>query len=221
MQVVAASLLVCGNWYVYIWSVNSGHVLESSLGYFINPLVNVLIGFLILKERLSRSKWVAVALASCGVLIMALQVQEIWVSLFLAITFGFYGLLRKIMKAPAIETSFIETLVLALPALLYAFSLHGESANWDWTTYALLAFGGVVTGLPLWWFAEAAMRVPLSLLGIFQFISPTLQFLQAVLIFHEPFGLVQAVSFGFIWAGLLVFVLDLLRQKPIVIPPVS
>jgi chloramphenicol-sensitive protein RarD len=215
VQILLASALISVNWFVYIWGVNSGHVLETSIGYFINPLVNVLLGFIILKEKLSRNKWLAIGLATCGVLLVSYQVKEIWIALVLAFSFAFYGLLRKIMKAQPIQTSFIETLVLSLPALFYVFYTSERIANWELSTYLLLAAGGAVTGLPLWWFAEAASRTALSTMGLFQFISPTMQFLLAVLLYHEPFEPLHAWSFGLIWFGLGVFVWDLVKNRTV------
>jgi chloramphenicol-sensitive protein RarD len=215
IALVAAGGFLTGNWFLYIWAVNNGHVLESSLGYFITPLVNVMLGFVFLGERLTRLSWVATALAAIGVLILAFQTQDVpWIALGLAFSFGLYGLIRKQLVADIFEASAAETFLVLIPAVavmsFYRFGAGAPAAPVDWV---LFVASGVVTGLPLIWFSYAAVRLPLSSLGFFQYIAPTLQFLSGVFIFHEPFSLVQLKAFAFIWLGLVVFSWESLRKR--------
>lgn len=212
----ATALLIGANWLIYIHAVNSGHVLESSLGYFINPFVNVCLGLTFLKERLRPAQWASVALAATGVAYLTYRLEALpWIAFSLAITFGFYGLLRKRAPLPSLQGSGLESTVLLAPALCYlgwlAWTDDGAFAHASAGTWTLLACGGVVTALPLLWFSEAAKRMPLTTLGFFQYISPTLQLMCAVFIFGETFTAAHAMSFGLIWSALLLFTLDARR----------
>ncbi len=219
---VLSALLISFNWGIYIWAVTNGRVVESSLGYFINPLVNVLIGVLVLRERLNRAQWTAVAMAAAGVLWLAfLHGEPPWISLALALSFACYGLIRKVAHVDAIPGLAIESLVMLVPAVAWLGWLHWQgTANFldgrpgsDW----LLVFGGVLTALPLIGFAFGARRVPYSLVGILQYISPTLQLLTGVLLLGETFSGTQAIGFSAIWAGLVVYAADGLwraRRQP-------
>jgi chloramphenicol-sensitive protein RarD len=210
--ILAASIFIGVNWLIYVWAVNNGHVLESSLGYFINPLVNVGLGVLFLKEKLSPLQKAALVLAVVGVLILAVGsgAGMPWIALSLAFTFGFYGLCRKKLLLNSFVGSTLETLFL-LPCTVFWF---GNSSNppLDTHTISLLIIGGVVTGLPLIWFSEAAQRLPLSVMGFFQYIAPTLQFFCAVYFFKEVFTPVHAYSFGLIWVAVFINILDLRRS---------
>lgn len=210
---VLSSLLISFNWGVYIWAVTHGRVVEASLGYFVNPLVNVLIGVLVLRERLAPAQWGAVALAALGVLWLAFQHgQPPWVSLALAFSFAVYGLIRKIAHVDAIPGLAIESLVMLLPALAWmgwlatrgeAHFLIGRPGD-----DALLVLGGVLTALPLIGFAFGARRIPYSLAGILQYISPTLQLLTGVWLLGEPFDGTRALGFACIWMALLLYAGD-------------
>ena len=222
LKLLAASSASIGiNWGVYIWAVNAGHVVESSLGYFINPLVSVLLGVIVLKERLRATQWLAVAFAAAGVLWLTFQAgAPPWIALALALSFGSYGLLRKIVAVDAVAGLGVESLYLFLPALGFALWSEGGHGggflgSWGWRDDALLVFGGVVTAVPLIAFAYGVRRIPLSLVGILQYVTPTLQLLLGVWFFHEPFGGVRAVGFAAIWIGLLLFVGEgLWRARP-------
>jgi chloramphenicol-sensitive protein RarD len=204
------ALLLSANWYVYIWAVNAGFVVESSLGYFINPLVSVLLGVIFLHERLRPWQWASIGIAAAGVLFLAFSYGHLpWIALTLAFTFAFYGLLKKRARLPALEGMALETGIMFLPAL--AFLIFHESSGAGaigheaWLINLLLIGTGVITVIPLIWFAEAARRIPLSMLGILQYISPTLQFTLGVTVFHEAFDLSKLVGFGIIWGALLLY----------------
>lgn len=208
-----SALLIATNWFVYIIAVKQGHVVQASLGYFINPLVNVLLGIACLGERLRPLQLAAMLLAGVGVLILAIAGGGFpWVSLVLAFSFGFYGLVRKIADIPAFEGLAVETgllLPIALGYLLLApVPLLQDLSG---TTMLLLVLAGPVTAVPLLCFAAAARRIPYSTLGIIQYLAPTMQLLIATLLFDEPFRPVQAVTFAFIWAGIALYVADGLR----------
>ena len=212
-MLAASGLLIGFNWGLYIWAVNAGHVVESSLGYFINPLLNVVLGVL-LGERLNRMQWTSVAIAAAGVLWLTFSYGAFpWIALLLAGSFALYGLLRKLVAVDAVAGLGVESVFLFVPALLLLGWLTHASgtpwlAGWGTTLAALLVFGGVLTALPLVGFAYAVRRVPLSLVGLMQYIAPTMQFLIGVLVFHEAFDRDRAIGFGFIWVALALFMLD-------------
>ena len=214
---LSALLLSC-NWLVYVFAVQTGHVVEASLGYFINPIVNVLLGVLVLHERLNRVQWTAVALAAVGVLwLTVLAGRPPWIALVLAITFGLYGLMRKTSSLGALEGLALETLLLAplvLPLLAWwTFSGQGAMARGDLALDAWLLLGGPLTALALVWFAAGARRLPLATVGLLQYLSPTLQLALGVWVFHEPFDRAKLAGFAFIWAGLLLYSLDGWRRS--------
>ena len=209
-----SALLISINWLVYIWSVGHDRVLEASLGYFINPLVNVALGVAVLRERIRPVQAMAVGLAIVGVLVVALGGGALWIPLTLALSFGLYGLIRKVVAIDALGGLMIETLVLApfaAAALLLA-GAHG-TAGWggDIRIDLLLAFTGVVTAVPLLLFAAAARRLRYATVGLLQYIAPTLAFLEAVLLFGEPLKPVHLVTFGLIWTGCGLYGWDSLR----------
>lgn len=210
----ASASLISVNWLVYIWAVANAHVLEASLGYFINPLVNVALGVAVLREPIRRVQGIAVALAAAGVLAMALGGGALWISLTLALSFGAYGLIRKVVAIDALGGLLIETLILApfaTAALVHA-GLDGSTA-WGGTPRldALLAFTGVVTAVPLLLFAAAARRLRYATVGLLQYLAPSLVFLQAVLLFGEPLRPVHLLTFGLIWAGCALYAWDSIR----------
>lgn len=220
-KVVALALsavLVGGNWLLFIWSVNNHHLLEASLGYFINPLVNILLGMIFLGERFRRMQWLAVLLAACGVLVQLWTFGSLPViALGLAFSFAFYGLVRKKIAVDAQTGMLMETLWLLPVAAIYLFgfadSATSHMGNNPWTLNLLLMAAGVVTTIPLLCFTAAATRLPLSTLGFFQYIGPTLMFLLAVLFYGEVPGPDKMVTFGFIWLALAIFVMDALYTQ--------
>ncbi len=208
---VASAFLLSANWLVYIWAVNNGHVIEASLGYFINPLVNIMFGYLLLKERLRVSQWAAIAIAALGVAWLTWQAGTVpWIALILAGTFGAYGLMRKTAALGALEGLSFETMVLFPLALGYVIwlSLHGDNtfinSGSDGTRWLLVA-AGPITAIPLLLFASGARKIPLSVLGLLQYISPTIQFLLGVWLFHEAFSAERAVGFLLIWSALALY----------------
>jgi chloramphenicol-sensitive protein RarD len=203
-------VLLAGNWYIYIWAVNAGYVIETSLGYFINPLVSVLLAVLFLHERLRPLQWGAIGLTAGGVLFLTVNYGHLpWIALALAFSFAFYALLKKRAPLPSLQGLTLETGILVLPALGLLVYLHthamGSVGTLGTGTTLLLMSTGVVTVVPLLWFASAARRIPLSMLGILQYIAPTIQFFIGLVIFHEPFNAVQMIGFAIIWSALLLF----------------
>ena len=209
------SLLTAGNWVVFIWAVDVGRLLEASLGYFINPLVSVALGAIFLGERLRRWQWIAVLIAIGGVAVRVWQVGALpWIPLFLAGTFGVYGLLRKRTPIDPVSGLFIETLLTTPFALAWLAWLHqrgslsfGSGAHTDW----LLPLAGVLTAVPLMLFAVGARRLPLATIGFMQYIAPSLNFIIAVWVFREPFDAPQLLAFALIWAALAVYSVDMVR----------
>jgi chloramphenicol-sensitive protein RarD len=209
----ASALLLSSNWFVYIWAVNNGHILDASLGYFINPLFNVTLGFLLLRERMRGGQWLAVALAGCGVLWLAWQGgHPPWVALVLASTWAFYGLLRKTAALGALEGLSLETLMLFPLAVIYLIVLtssgHNSFMSTTPTTRLLIVAAGPITAVPLLLFASGARRLPMSVLGLMQYISPTLQLLLGVWLYHEPFAGERVTGFVLIWGALVVYSLE-------------
>ncbi|CAI1084137.1 EamA family transporter RarD [Serratia liquefaciens] len=218
LLLAVTAVLIGGNWLLFIWAVNNHHMLEASLGYFINPLVNVLLGMLFLGERFRRMQWLAVVLAFAGVLIQLWQFGSLpIIGLGLAFSFAFYGLLRKKIAIDAQTGMLIETLWLLPVAAAYLFLFADSptshlSAN-PWSLNLLLVAAGIVTTVPLLFFTAAATRLRLSTLGFFQYLGPTLMFLLAVTFYGETVGQDKLVTFGFIWAALLLFILDALYTQ--------
>jgi chloramphenicol-sensitive protein RarD len=208
-----SAALLSGNWGIYIWAVNTGHIVEASLGYFVTPLISVLFGLALLGERMRPLQWVAVAIALAGVLYLSWENgRPPWISIALALTFGGYGLLRKTAKLGALEGLALETMLLLPIALLYlaAVSLHGDSgfAAAPLGIKILVGLAGPITAVPLLLFAAAARRIPLSMLGLIQYVTPMLQLLIGVAIYREPFGGPQLLGYGAIWIALAVYSLE-------------
>ena len=216
MTLVLTSCLIGVNWLVYIYAVVSGHVLEGSLGYYLNPLVNVLLGVFLLKEKLSRAQIAAVFLAALGVTVLAAGAGDaLWISLTLAASFALYGFLRKVAPVDSLEGLSIETTILAPLALGWIVWLQAsgtgsflESRGTD----VLLILGGAITAIPLLLFTAAARRLPYSTLGFLQYVAPSLQFLLAVLVFGEPLTKAHLVCFAAIWTALAIFVFEGVRK---------
>lgn len=203
-----SALLIAINWLTYVWAVGHGHVLDASLGYFINPLVNVALGFAVLHERPRPVQWLAVGLAAFGVLWLTVAAGRLpWVALVLAVSFGFYGLMRKTATLGAIEGLTLETLILAPLAVagLIWWSQDGSMAGQSAVDWAWLIGTGPVTAGSLLLFAAGARRIPLATLGLVQYVSPSLQFLLGVFLFREPMDAGRLVAFGFIWSALAVY----------------
>jgi chloramphenicol-sensitive protein RarD len=217
-----SSLLVAFNWLLYIWAINHDRVLQASLGYYINPLVNVLLGMLFLKERMRRAQLVAFVLAAAGVLYLTFYYGGVpWISLALAFSFGFYGLIRKIIPVGSLVGLSIETLLLSVPASIWLFYLNHSGAG------TFLHSGGIldviligsalVTAVPLLLFTQGARRLNLSTVGFLQYIAPTCMFLLGVFVFKEPFAKEQIISFILIWTALAVYSLDsVISSTPVV-----
>jgi len=210
LRLAASAVLISINWLIYVWSVTNGHVIEASLGYFINPLVSVLLGVFVLKERLNRSQWTAVGLAALGVLWLTVQVgRPPWIALGLALSFGGYGLIRKKVAVDSVAGLGVETLLIA--PLMLAWLLWCAQAGTlsfgahDRLLDALLIASGAVTAVPLVLFAYGVRRIPLSTVGLLQYLGPTLQLLTGVFVFHEPFTHTQLIGFGLIWSALAVY----------------
>ena len=217
-----ASLLISGNWFLYIWAVNNGYLVQTSLGYYINPLISVLLGVFFLKEKLSHAQKVAFILATIGVLILTFSYGQFpWLSFVLAISFAVYGLLKKQIKLDALRGLTIETFFITPLALGYYIWLFIDNQavflHSDVKTDTLLIFTGVATALPLVLFAKGAQRIPLYMLGFLQFIAPTMMLFLGVVIYRERFGKVDLLSFMFIWMGLILFtyskVTEVLNKK--------
>ena len=210
---VLTSLLVGCNWLTYIWAINSGYLLQASLGYYINPLVNVLLGTVFLKERLRSYQSVAVILAATGVIYLTVVYGQFpWIALLLAFTFGFYGLIRKVIQVGSLAGLAMETLLLTLPALVYLVYADTQDAgaflNLQLSIDLLLIGTSFITAIPLVLFAMSARRVQLTTLGFLQYIGPSGMFLMAVFLFKEPFRPEQLICFILIWTALVVYSID-------------
>jgi chloramphenicol-sensitive protein RarD len=213
---VVTALLIGGNWLLYVYSVISGHILAASFGYYLNPLVNVLLGRFVLKEKLGRLQWTAVAIAAAGISVLAAgALGQLWISLTLCLSFALYGLLRKVVPADAVTGLAIETAILFPLALVWLASRSLAShpvMGTDTLQTSLLLLAGIVSTTPLLLFTAAAKRLPFSTLGM-------LQFLIAVLIYGEPFTTAHAIAFTAIWAALVLYVAALLRAPRLPQPP--
>jgi chloramphenicol-sensitive protein RarD len=219
-RLAVASVLITANWLLYIYAVNSDQVVETSLGYFINPLVTVLIGVLLLGERLNRVQWLAVGLGAAAVLVIAIDYgRPPWIALGLAFSFAIYGLIKKQVgpRVGAVASLSVESAVMFVPALVFlvvieargdaAFGHHGLGHT------SLLASAGLATAIPLLFFAAAARRVPLTVMGLLQYLAPVLQFLTGVLILKEPMPASRLAGFALVWAALMVLTIDGLRSR--------
>lgn len=219
LTLLVTALLIGGNWLIWIYAVVSGHVLEGSLGYYLNPLVNVLMGVFLLKERLTRLQVAGVVLAAAGVAVLAASASgAIWISLSLAFSFATYGFLRKVAPVDSLEGLSVETALLAPVAIAWILHLQAEGRSGflagDARTDILLAAAGVITAVPLLLFTGAARRLPYSTLGFLQYIAPSLQFALAVLAYGERFTLAHAFCFGAIWTALALFAFEAATADP-------
>ncbi len=212
-----AAVLLAANWFTYIYGVNSGQVVETSLGYFVSPIVTVLLGVVVLGERLRRVQWAAVAAATFAVVVLTVDSgRPPWIALVLAFSFGGYGLLKKTAAVGSIEVLAVETAVLVPVAAAFLVALHGSGAGTFGAEGAghagLIAVAGLITAVPLLLFGAAASRVPLSTLGVLQYLAPAVQFVLGVTLFDEPLPVLRLVGFALVWIALCAFTNDLVRQ---------
>jgi chloramphenicol-sensitive protein RarD len=227
---VASGVMIAINWFVFIWAVNAGHLLETSLGYFMTPLINVLFGALFLRERLSRGQLFSVIIAAGAVCYLTFGFGKLpWVALTLCFSFGLYGLFRKISGAAPIPGLFLETTVIVPLALVWLVWFSAESRLHFGTTVPglslLLMSTGIVTGVPLLWFAHAARHLRLTTIGFLQYLAPSCTFLLGVFLYHEPFRHAQLLTFSLIWIALIIFTADALARwratRPTAFEPVE
>lgn len=214
----ASAALIAANWFVYVWAVQNGNIYAASLGYYINPLVNILLGTILLKERLSKLQWCAVALAACGVaVLMAGALTTLWISLTLALSFGTYGMMRKQVSVGSLPGLTIESAIL-LPvagaiAAWYGWQPGGSSFFISTELSLSIVLGGLLTAVPLLLFAVAARRMDYSTLGFIQYLAPTIVFILGLTVFEQPLMPAQAICFAFIWGAIAIFIWDMLRRR--------
>lgn len=215
---VAAGITISFNWGTFIWAVNNGHIVETSMGYYINPLVSILFAVVFLRERLDKMQFAAITCAFIGVTSMVYSFGKIpWVSLTLAFTFALYGLLKKILPVSALTSIMLETLLITPLALVYEYSLWQQGvsfyASGNLQVIMMLTGAGVVTAIPLLLFTAGARLLPLKIIGFLQYISPTLTLLIGVFVYNEAFTASHLLAFGWIWAALLLFIVSQLRSN--------
>ena len=209
-SLMAAAFFISINWYIYIWAVTHDRVLESSMGYYINPIISVVFGMIFFKEKLSRPTIVALFIALLGVLVMTVNYGQVpWASLLLALSFAIYGVLKKRIVLDATRGLAIETLFILPFALMYYVYLYSNDSmqflHEGWQTDVLMMISGIITAIPLILFAKGAQKIPLYLLGFIQYVSPTITFLLGVFLYHEPFTEVEVIAFGCIWTAIAIF----------------
>lgn len=220
LMLLGTAILIGGNWWLYVWAVTSGRVLDCSLGYFLNPLVSIAMGVLLLRERLSARQWVAVGLAGAGILVQVVLAGKLpWISVTLAVSFACYGLIRKLVRVESLvgltmETGYVTPLALGYLLWLGAGAEPALAMTTGSITEILLLLGlGPLTAVPLWLFAIGARKLPLSTVGLMQYVAPSLQFVLAIVWFDEPFSAVQGLSFSLIWMALALYSLDFWRAR--------
>ncbi len=216
-RLIIAAITISFNWGIFIWAVEEGRIIETSMGYYINPLMSILFGLVFLKERLDKLQIIAVLCAAIGITYMVVQNGSLpWISVGLALTFSFYGLLKKIIKAQALTTTMLETLFISPVAASYLYYLSTKGGNVyqsaDGVTLALLAGAGIVTATPLILFTAAAKALPLYMIGFMQYIAPSISLLIGVFMYGEQFTHAHAISFGCVWIGLAFFTLSQLKK---------
>ena len=221
----ASGLLLSVNWLIYVWGVNAGYIVETSLGYFINPLLSVLLGVIFLRERLRPLQWLPIGLAAAGVIHLTFAYGSLpWIALSLAFSFGTYGLVKKLAPLGSLYGLTLETGAVFVPAVTYLLMLdfqgRGSFLHTDFVTHLLLVGSGLVTAVPLLLFASAVQRIPLSMVGVMQYITPTMQFLISVLVYKEAFTSTRLIGFSLVWAALIIFWLEgffanRVKKKPI------
>lgn len=222
---LASAIFLTINWLTYVWAVNSGYVVESSLGYFINPLLSVLLGVLFLREKLRAWQWVPIGLAAVGVTYVAISYGQFpWIALTLACSFAVYGLIKKTAPLGSLYGLTLETGLLFIPAVAFLLIMEGQGQGAFLHSGSvkdlLMAGAGVVTTIPLLMFASAAQRIPLSMVGVLQYITPTMQFILGILVYHEPFNQSHLIGFCIVWLALIIFwvegFLASRRSRPVV-----
>jgi chloramphenicol-sensitive protein RarD len=218
--IIMCSILISINWYIYIWAVNSGHIVDSSLGYYINPLMSVLLGMLVLKEKLNTAQYIALIIAALAVVLMVVIYGSIpWISLGLAVSFGLYGLCKKMVSAEATVGLAIETMILAPVALIFLIysGFNGTSSYGSTLTVTvLLSLSGIATATPLLFFAKSSKLVKLSTLGFLQYISPTISLIIGLFVYKEHFSQVDILGFGLIWAALIIYSSSILKKNKLI-----
>jgi len=205
-----ASLLIGANWLMYVWAVNAGHIVETSLGYFINPLLSVLLGLLILHEKLRRTQWIPIVIAFVGVVYLTITFGRLpWIALSLAFSFGFYGLVKKLAPLSSLFGLTLETGILFIPAVIYlgVAEVNGTGAflHTGVVSDFLMIGAGLVTTVPLLMFASAAKQIPLTMIGVLQYLAPTIQFLLGIFVYKEKFDHTQLIGFSIVWLALVIF----------------
>jgi chloramphenicol-sensitive protein RarD len=217
LVLLGAALLIAVNWLVFVYAVNSGHVVETSLGYFINPLVSVLLGVVVFSERLRPLQWAAVGIAAVAVAVLTVDYgRPPWIALALAVSFGLYGLMKKLVRVEAAPGLFVETALVVVPAVVVLAVLHAQgegTAGSEGVGHLLLLMSsGVATAIPLLLFAAATRRIPLSTVGLLQYVTPLMQLAIGVFVYHEPMPAARLAGFVIVWVALAVFTADSLRQ---------
>lgn len=218
-----AGFVISANWGIYIYAVASNHIVEAGLGYYINPLVNVFLGYVFLKERLATMQKIAVVLALIGVTYFTISYGKFpWISLLLATTFGLYGLLKKKANLESMPALTVETMMVFPFALAFLFYTTGNNVETPFfpssgIISALLIISGLVTAIPLFWFGKSAQVIPLSTMGFIQYLSPTLQLLLGIFVYGETFGIEYLICFAFVWAGLICYTISILKGKKVTI----
>ncbi|MGY1634727.1 EamA family transporter RarD [Geodermatophilus sp. SYSU D01186] len=217
LVLLGAALLIAVNWLVFVYAVNSGHVVETSLGYFINPLVSVLLGVVVFSERLRPLQWTAVGIAAVAVAVLTVDYgRPPWIALALAVSFGLYGLMKKVVRVEAAPGLFVETALVAVPAAVVLAVLHAQGEGTAGSAgvghLLLLMSSGVATAIPLLLFAAATRRIPLSTVGLLQYVTPLMQLAIGVFVYHEPMPPARLAGFVIVWIALAVFTVDSLRQ---------
>jgi chloramphenicol-sensitive protein RarD len=220
-----AGVLLTINWLIYVWGVNSGFIIETSLGYFINPLISVLLGVLFLQERLRTIQWVAVGLAAAGVIFLTVTYgRPPWIALSLAVSFGIYGLVKKIAPLGSLYGLTLETALVFPMALFYLMFVQstgtGGFLHHGFLVDILLIGTGAVTSIPLLMFASAARQIPLTMIGVLQYIAPTLQFLIGVFLYHEPFDQSRLIGFSLVWLALILFWVENYLANCVLVQPI-
>jgi len=218
-----AGFIISANWGIYIYAVASNHIVEAGLGYYINPLINVFLGYIFLKERLATMQKIAVVLALIGVMYFTISYGKFpWISLILAISFGLYGLLKKKANLESMPALTVETMMVFPFALAFLLYTAGSSAAVPFfpssvTTSSLLILSGLITAIPLFWFGKSAQVIPLSTMGFIQYLSPTLQLLLGIFVYGETFGIEYLICFAFVWAGLAFYTISIFKGKKVTI----
>ena len=220
-----ASLLIGINWLTYVWAVNAGHIVETSLGYFINPLLSVLLGLIVLRERLRPAQWLPVGIACIGVAYLTIQFGQLpWIALVLAFTFGFYGLVKKLAPLSSLHGLTLETGILLIPAVVYLVFVEwtgaGAFLHTGFLSDLLMIGAGLVTTIPLLMFASAAKQIPLTMIGVLQYLAPTIQFLIGVFVYKEECDSSRLIGFSIVWLALITFWLENYWASRVTVKPI-